>query len=108
MKKERISKKKDFDNVFKNGKSVKGRFLILKFAKNNLSSNRTAFIISKKISSKAVVRNKIRRRIQESVRLFKKEAGGGFDAIFIALPKIREKNFFEIKNEAQALLAKIS
>jgi len=43
----RINKKKDFDNIFKNGKSVKGAFLLLKFAKNDLETLRKAFLVSK-------------------------------------------------------------
>ena len=40
-----ISKKKDFDNVFKNGKNIKGFFLIVKHTENGLKNNRFAFLI---------------------------------------------------------------
>ena len=101
----KIGKKKDFDVIFKKGKSANGVFLILKFVKNNLKTNRFAFIVSKKVSPKAVVRNKIRRRLFESV----KEIKGGLeslDFIFIALPKIKDKNFSEVKTEVEKLLSK--
>jgi len=101
----KISKKRDFDIIFKKGKSANGVFLILKFAKNNLKVNRFAFIVSKKVSQKAVIRNKIRRRLFESV----KEVKGGvenLDFVFIALPKTKDKNFSEIKTEVKKLLSK--
>jgi ribonuclease P protein component len=106
IKNNRISKKKDFDYIFKKGKNISGVLLILKFIKNNLGNNRFAFIINKKVSSKAIVRNKIRRRISETVKIFKNNENG-LDIVFIALPAIRDKNFIEIKEEVNTLLSKI-
>jgi len=102
----KISKKRDFDNIFKKGKSASGAFLILKFIKNNLEINRFAFIVSKKVSPKAVVRNKIRRRLSETTKKFKNGATG-LDIIFLVLPTAREKSFLETKEEAIKLLNKI-
>lgn len=103
----RINKKKDFDNIFKNGKSKKGAFLLLKFVKNDLEILRKAFLVSKKVSSKAVIRNKIRRRLQESLRLFGQDKLKGLDIVLVVLPKIKEKNFFQINEELTSLLKKI-
>jgi ribonuclease P protein component len=103
----RINKKKDFDNIFKNGRSAKGSFLLLKFAKNDLEILRKAFLVSKKVSSKAVIRNKVRRRLQESLRLFGQDKLRGLDIVLVALPKIKEKNFFQINEELVSLLKKI-
>jgi ribonuclease P protein component len=103
----RLSKKNDFDTIFKKGKSVKSSFLILKFLQNGLKINRFAFMVSKKVSLKAVVRNKIRRRLSESVRDFRKETEAGVDVIFVTLPTIKEKRFIEIKEEVNNLLTKI-
>jgi ribonuclease P protein component len=108
MQKITVRKKRDFDNIFKNGKTVKGSFLILKFIPNNLDSDRHAFMVSKKVSVRAVIRNKIRRRLSESVRLLEKNSKDKKDVIFIAIPKIRGKNFTEIKTEVEILLKKIA
>jgi len=106
IKKNRINKKKDFEKIFKNGKSAKGSFLVLKFLPNKIDVNRFAFIVSKKVSTKSVVRNKIRRRLSESVKDFVDEKNNTMDFIFIALPKIKAKNFWEIKEEVKSLLKK--
>jgi len=103
----RISKKRDFDNVFKNGKSIRGAFLILRFVKNNLENSRFAFLVSKKVSARAVVRNKIRRRLQESVKNFMGGLKENIDAVFIVNPSIKDKNFFETKEEVEKILNKI-
>ncbi|MBA7496102.1 Ribonuclease P protein component [subsurface metagenome] len=94
-------KKKDFDNVFKKGKSKAGKLVFLKMLKNNLEANRFGIIVSTKISKKAVHRNKIKRRIREIIR----QAGieTGFDIVVVAKPKIINKNYQEIKNDLENL-----
>ncbi|GAI32984.1 unnamed protein product, partial [marine sediment metagenome] len=59
-KRNRLKKKKDFDKVFKQGQGFKQDFLYLKIRKNNLKSSRFGFVVSKKFSKKAVIRNKIK------------------------------------------------
>lgn len=101
----RIKKKKDFDLIFKKGKSFKTSLLVLKILKNELNENRVGFIISSKVSKKAVLRNKIRRRLSE---LFKKEEINlkGFDFIFIGLPGLEKVDYSETKEILQTLLKK--
>jgi len=107
VKNSRISKKKEFDDIFKKGKSTRGTFFILKFLKNDLKLNRFAFMVSKKISLKAVVRNKIRRRLSEAVKEFRTESDKGVDVVFLTLPAIKDKSFSEIKTETDKFLEKI-
>jgi len=102
----KISKKRDFDNIFKKGKLARGNFLIIRFLKNNENINRFAFIVSKKVSLKAVDRNKIRRRLFEATKEYKK-IPAGMDVIFIVLPTAKQQKFLEIKEEACTLLDKI-
>jgi ribonuclease P protein component len=102
----KISKKKDFDDIFKKGKAIKGSFLIIRFLRNNKDRSRFAFIVSKKVSLKAVDRNKIRRRLSEAVKKYK-EILAGTDIIFIVLPQAKLKSFLEIKEEITVLLNKI-
>ena len=60
-KKNRLKKKKDFEEVFKKGKAVRGNFLFVRYLKNSLQFPRFAFVVSSKVSKKAVARNRIRR-----------------------------------------------
>lgn len=56
--------------VYSHGRTVRGQFCALKFTPNDRRKTyRTAVVISKKINKSAVVRNRIRRRIYEVVRL---------------------------------------
>jgi len=105
-KKNRLKKKKDFERVFKGGKSFKKGFLILRFKENDLKINRFGFVVSKKISKKAVKRNQIKRRLREVVRsnidFYKK----GFDLVYISLPGLEKQNFQKIKDTILFLLNK--
>ncbi len=60
--------------LFKNGKSVRGEFISLKYVKSKGDDYRLAVIVSKKVSKKAVVRNRIRRRLYEIIRTTKKDS----------------------------------
>ena len=106
-KENRLKKKKDFEKLFKEGKSFKEKFLVLKINKNNLSNNRFGFIVSKKISKKAVVRNKIKRQLREIIRKEIKNYQKGFDVAVIALPDIVLKDFKEITQALESVLKKI-
>ena len=105
----RIKKKNDFKLIFEKAKSFKSRILILRAMPNGLKENRFAFIVSLKVSKKAAVRNKIRRRLSSIVQ---KHMSGitcpaCVDAVFIALPGIEKKDFAEIKKAVDSLLCSI-
>ena len=106
-KENRLKKKKDFEKLFKEGKSFKEKFLVLKVNNNNLDDNRFGFIVSKKISKKAVVRNKIKRQLREIVRKEINNYQKGFDVAVIALPGTELKNFGEMSQALEYILKKI-
>lgn len=93
----RIKKKKDFETIFKNSKSFKNNLFIIKTAKNNLGLNRFGFVVSSKVSKKATVRNKIKRRLAEAAGVETKNIKIGTDSVLIALSGIEKKELPEIK-----------
>lgn len=102
----RLRQKKDIDNVFKKGKGLKEGLLILKTVKNDLRKTRFGFIVSQKVSKKSTLRNKIKRKIREVVRLKFKTINTGTDNLFIAVPGIEKKDFQEIEKDIAKLLKK--
>lgn len=102
----RIKRKNDFDAIFKGGKSAKNGPLILKMHKNALGINRFAFVVSQKVSKKATVRNKIRRRMSEIVKANMLAVKNGTDAVFVALPGMEKKDFLETKEIIETLIKK--
>lgn len=102
----RLKKKKDIENVFKNGTGFKEDFLILKVVKNNLKNSRFAFIVSQKVSKKATLRNKIRRRLSELVRRRLPTVPLGIDMVLVAVSGLEEKDFWEIEESLNKLFNK--
>ena len=102
----RIRKKRDFEIIFKNGKGFKNGFLAMRVINNNLPESRFGFVISKKVSQKAVVRNKIKRRISEAIRLDLERIKKGVDIVFITFSGIKKHNFSETKELVKNILKK--
>jgi len=71
-KKHRLVSKLDFDKVFKEGKAVKGSFLFIKLRVNELGFPRFGFVVPKKVYSRAVDRNRLKRVLSEVVSLYVK------------------------------------
>lgn len=101
-----LKKEKDFERVARFGRSQKQGFLVLKFIKNGENMTRFGISVSKKVSKKAVVRNKIKRRISALAR---RKIGGileGLDIFFLVLPGFEKLNFAEIDEIINELLKK--
>jgi len=79
----RLTRKKDFDRVFRFGRDFRCGALCLRVVDNNLDISRFGFIVGKRVSKKAVVRNRIRRRIREIVRINIGMIKSGIDYVFI-------------------------
>ena len=102
--KNRLKKKKDFENVFAGGKTAKARYFFLRTIKTDSIDSRIGFIVSKKVSKKAVERNRIKRLFREAVRLDMARIKPGYDLVFIALNSAKEKDLTEIKKEIEFIL----
>ena len=94
-KQNRLTRDKEFDYIFKNGKSSYTDIIGLKTTQNDLNLNRFGIIVSKKVSKKAVVRNKIKRQIRSIIRKIKIKQG--YNCLIIALPKIESADFKTIE-----------
>jgi len=94
-KKYRLKKSGDIKSVLKLGRIVREGFLILKARENNLSSSRFAFLISLKVSKKATVRNRLRRKLSEFIRLNLSDIErncSSFDAVLIVASDFSSKS----------------
>lgn len=88
-KQNRLVSQKDFKQAFGQGKGVKNAFLYFKAAPNQKGRLRFGFVVNKKISGKATVRNRIKRILRETIRQeIPKRKELGFDVTIIVLPEI--------------------
>jgi ribonuclease P protein component len=102
----RLKKKRDLERVFLGGKRFKEGFLVLKIAKNTLPKTRFGFIVSQKVSKKATLRNKIKRRLREVVSKKEKNFKKGLDILLTARPGLETKDFWEIDESLNRLFKK--
>ena len=105
-KKNRLKKKRDFEEVFKKGKAVKGSFLFIKYRKNELDAARFGFVVSAKVAKKAVERNRIRRIFSEVAGLVIKNLDD-YDIIVFAAGKITSGYKEDIVKDLLGVLKKI-
>lgn len=69
--------------VYQKGKTVRGQYGTIKYTVNNRRKTyRMAVVVSRKVHKSAVVRNRIRRRIYEIVRLQEPNINAPYDMIF--------------------------
>jgi len=108
--KNRLRKKKDFERVMKDkaSKSAAVSFLGARFVCNGLAYSRIGFVVSKKISKKAVVRNKVKRRLREIARDVVETMRGGLDIVIFTKPEIVQSDFWQIKDVLEELFKKIA
>lgn len=94
--KNRLNKNKDFQKVFKEGKGIKENFLIFKWAPNNLKVSRFGFVLSKKISKKATLRNRIKRKLREKIKAELPRLQKGIDGVIVVKPGATKEKTQEI------------
>jgi ribonuclease P protein component len=104
MRKElRLRRRRDFDAVFQRGRAWHNELLVLRSLPNALEHNRYGFVTGKRLGG-AVIRNRIRRRLRESIRVL--PAQPGWDVVVSAKRPAAEANFQELNGSVMDLLAR--
>lgn len=104
--KNRLRNKKDIEAVFRFGQGQKEGFIFLKILKNHLNEIRIGFVVSQKVAKKAVLRNRIKRRLRSLMAKRMQKIQTGLDLIFVALPGIAEKDYAYLETTLDKLLIK--
>lgn len=106
----RLRARKDFQAVYREGHSLVNRDVVLYLRKRNGddASNpphpRIGFVVSKKVG-KAVVRNRLRRRLREAVRLqVKRLKQEPYDLVFVARSSLLKRAWPDVLTAVSAVL----
>ena len=113
-KENRLKKRIAFNATYRTGVSFHKEGITVFCGKKKTAEipTKIGFVVSKKIHKRAVRRNRIKRLMRESVRLYIKGCEN-FDTqymslIFVASSKLLDKNFQEIDNGIKKLMSKIN
>jgi len=92
----RLKKEKEIKRALASKNSRKSGLLLCKTVPNSLPVSRFCFVVSRHVGSKAVVRNKLKRRLREAVKSFLPQIKPGFDCVIITLPGAQKNNYDEL------------
>ena len=94
---ESLKKNRDFQLLYKEGKSRANRYLVLYVKENGLEKNRLGVSVSKKVGN-SIVRHRITRLIRESYRLHEDMFNSGLDMVVIARISAKDRSMSEIES----------
>lgn len=108
----KVRKNNEFRLIYRRGKSLANDLLVLYIFKNrknkdkeHLSYNKVGISVSKKVGN-SVVRSRTKRLILESYRLNEIDLKKGYDFVFVARTRIKDKNFHDVEKSMLNLYKK--
>lgn len=106
-KKTKLIKTDEFSSVFNFRKRISAKFLAVHYQPNALEYPRLGLVVGKKIAKLAVHRNYMRRVLRELFRM-QQHAINHVDLVIRVQKKFEKEDFILIKQEFDALMAKIN
>ena len=100
---ERLRSESDFGAVYRKGRSWANELVVLKALPNGSETVRCGFAVGKRVG-KAVVRNRVKRRLREVVRSLPKK--GGWDIVFIARQAASQASFDALRRAVEQVLTR--
>lgn len=94
---ESLKKNKDFQTVYRQGKSYANKYLVLYIMENQTGKNRIGISVSKKVGN-SVVRHHLTRLIRESYRLQEECFQRGYDLVVIARQSAKDVTYKEMES----------
>jgi len=100
----RLRKSSEFQRVRQQGRSLTSRLLILAWIPNDVGRLRVGFVVSKRISKRAVERNYIKRLLSEAIRPEIPKLSGGWDIVLSARNQITTADLRALEQDIVNLL----
>ncbi len=98
-----LKRNKEFGFVYRRGKTIPVHAFTLVYVNGRYGGIRVGFSVSKQVGN-SVVRNRVRRRLKEAIRLMLGETNGNYSIIFVARPCIVDLEFSEIVTQVTKAL----
>ena len=90
-----LKKNRDFQNVYRKGKSYANKYFVMYVLENNTAENRIGISVSKKVGN-SVIRHHITRLVREAYRLHEEMFNSGLDIVVIARATARDIGYKEV------------
>ncbi|HZK87391.1 MAG TPA: ribonuclease P protein component [Syntrophomonas sp.] len=97
-KKNRISSKEAYNHIYKYGRKIQAKYIIVFVVTNHLEYNRFGIVTSKKVGN-AVLRNQAKRRIRGIIRTHLPELKPGFDLVIVARYNIKDALYAALEKD---------
>ncbi len=100
----RLRKSREFQQVRQRGRRITSRLLALAWMPNDVAQLRIGFVVSKRISKRAVDRNHVKRLLSEALRPSLGAIPAGWDIVFSAKQEILVADLHTLEQDMPALL----
>ncbi len=101
-----LRRQRDFDRLFESGKRYYDKLLVTVVRLRPESDQaRVAFIVGKRVDKRAVVRNRVKRRLREAWRREVPQFSVGADIAFVASPASAEASYWDLAEVMKAHFA---
>ena len=102
----RLRNEKDIKTLFAKGRSVFDLTIGMRFAKNRLPLSRFTVVVGTKVSKRAVVRNRIKRRIRGIIEKQLLSVAPGFDVLILVKKEAIDQTHKQLSEQIDRLFKK--
>ena len=94
---ESLKKNRDFQTVYRKGRSLANKYLVMYILENGTDRNHRGISVSKKVGN-SVVRHHLTRLVRESYRRNEESFQRGLDLIVVVRPGAKEINYWDMES----------
>ncbi|MDD3480906.1 MAG: ribonuclease P protein component [Patescibacteria group bacterium] len=106
-KEKRLRDTKDFKRVYVRGSFFSGKYLTINYLINKTHLTRVGVVAGKKVSAKAVERNKVKRRAREAVHALYEKLPAGYDIIVNIKKEAKSASVADLGKDLAGLIGKV-
>jgi ribonuclease P protein component len=99
---EPLRRRADFEQVFSSGQFVGGRVIAVRSVSRGEGPTRIGFAIGKRLDTRAVVRNRVRRRLREVLKSL--PLRDGYDVVILGRRPVLTAGPAELRSDVEAVL----
>ncbi|SFG76152.1 ribonuclease P protein component [Lachnospiraceae bacterium C7] len=92
-----LKKNREFQQVYRQGKSYANKYLVMYVLKNDTNNNRIGISVSKKVGN-SVIRHHLTRLIREAYRLHEGMFNSGLDIVVVARVNAKSISYAQVES----------